>query len=264
MNTAGILTIRQPLTMDQLPKSVFATKPADHMSDRYSFVPTVELVQNFQKLGWYPVKAQERKSKKDGEYAKHMIRFAPANSKLEKGGLIPEIIVLNSHNGTSQLRVSLGIFRVVCSNGLVIADTSFADFFQKHINVNLEALKELILNVIEEFNKVYSKIEESKKVILNGKQQLAFAEKVVEMVWNEKADRYEAKELIKTVRPEDNENDLFTVMNVIQEHIMKGGVAYKTKKGTKKSKAVKSVDRDLNINIMLWGLMNQYMQTNKF
>src|SRR3546814_10526378 len=55
------------------------------------------------------------------EHTKHMIRLRHANQVNDS--IANEIILLNSHDGTSSYQMLAGAFRFVCSNGLVCGDT---------------------------------------------------------------------------------------------------------------------------------------------
>ena len=110
-------------TMEDVRKSipsVFATSPSEHLSSSYVFTPTNEIVMAMDKAGWKPRKISAVKpSKASSQFVKHSIRFAPesyAGLPVIKGNLIPEIQIINSHNGSSPLRVELGMYRFVCSN----------------------------------------------------------------------------------------------------------------------------------------------------
>ena len=56
------------------------------------------------------------------DFTKHMIRFRHAG-QINARGEANEIILLNSHDGTSSYQMLAGMFRFVCSNGLVCGDT---------------------------------------------------------------------------------------------------------------------------------------------
>ena len=68
------------LTNDQIVKlapAAGAKAPHEMVSDRYSFVPTIEAVELLRSVGWLPVAAKQagvRNDDRDG-FQKHMIRF---------------------------------------------------------------------------------------------------------------------------------------------------------------------------------------------
>ena len=93
------------------------------------------------KLGWKPFNASQRKSRKsqDSMFTKHMIRLR--NGDVGKiGDSIPEVVLTNSHDGRNAFTLHAGLFRMVCSNGLVIADTTFE---QVKLNTNGTTLRRL-------------------------------------------------------------------------------------------------------------------------
>ena len=55
------------------------------------------------------------------DFTKHMLRLRHASQI--NGREANEIILLNSHDGTSSYQMLAGMFRFVCSNGLVCGDT---------------------------------------------------------------------------------------------------------------------------------------------
>lgn len=256
------------LTQDELNKvsSIFAIAPKEDVSEKYSFIPTFELVENFAKLGWYPSTANQVNSyKKDPKFGKHMVRFS--NSAYSHLDLQPQIIIINSHNRTSKLLFALGIYRVVCSNGMIVKEsgTLGSSFISRHMNLNLDNLKEIVNNLIAEYQKINEKINQYKQCVLTDIEKTNFAQKAIEMVWNKTTNKYEASELLKSRRIEDEANDLFTILNILQENILKGGISYTTEKNkVRHTRKIKSIDKDLNVNILLWGLMDNFLQNKTF
>ena len=92
------------------------------LSRHYSFVPTMNVVRDLQTMGWECVNAQQVKARKkstDG-YQKHMLTFEHPKYKVEGVEEYPQLLLTNSHDGGNAFQLSAGIFRLVCSNGLVI------------------------------------------------------------------------------------------------------------------------------------------------
>jgi len=57
--------------------SIFAERPIEDVSDRYTFIPTISVVDVFRDNGWYPVEVKESRVRIDDKkgYQKHLIRF---------------------------------------------------------------------------------------------------------------------------------------------------------------------------------------------
>ena len=57
--------------------SIFATSPSFEVSEKYAFIPTIEVVEMFRSSSWYPVEAKESfvRLSHNQAYQKHLIRF---------------------------------------------------------------------------------------------------------------------------------------------------------------------------------------------
>lgn len=237
--------------------SVFTEVKDPSRSDKYSFVSTKSLLNNFEKLGWVPVKVTSVRSKKRSpEYSRHMIRLAHiSNLNVSKGEIIPEIIINNSHNGSSPLSINMGLYRMVCGNGLMVATMEFANFKKRHMGFSFEELQDIIVDISRAYTSVIRKLETYKQILLDNNQQRKFAQEAIDLIYNERSNRFEATDFLVPVRIEDEQTDVFTIMNRIQEHLMKGGI---TPKQGRKTREVKGIHSDILINSILWKLMENY------
>jgi len=118
-----------PLTIDAIAKtcpSALATTQHESRSDRYQYIPTLEVIRGMEKAGFVPFSATQSRTRIEGrrDFTKHMIRFRHADmiSALRVGDSLAEIVLVNSHDGSSAYKLMAGLFRLVCSNGLIIAD----------------------------------------------------------------------------------------------------------------------------------------------
>jgi hypothetical protein len=105
--------------------SIFATQPIDTVSDRYSFLPTSSVLKGMQENGWLPVRAEQQSVRTEARrgFQKHLIRFARAEhlGSWEKNPVRPEVVLLNSHDKSSAYQLHCGLFRLVCTNGMVVS-----------------------------------------------------------------------------------------------------------------------------------------------
>ena len=100
--------------------SVFADTKAPRLTDRYEQVYTADLLPVLADNGYFPVQAaQKRVRKGSNEHAAHLMAFARqqdiANGVDNRG----EIVLFNSHDGTSAVKLFAGSFRFICSNGTI-------------------------------------------------------------------------------------------------------------------------------------------------
>lgn len=251
---------RRVLTKDEIfakCPAVYAQSPAPSVSDRYSFLSTADILADLEKMNWFPteVNGAKRGSK---EFNIHTVRLFNPDFTFANN-IHPEIALINSHNGTRRFSIGMGVFRMVCTNGLMIGDTLRRECI-KHINVDFDTLRENITALTDGFEAVAGKIGEYSNKILTPEQRLALAEAAMGIRF--KGDRpFEARELLNTRREADQSFDLFTTFNVIQENVMKGGIKYVSGNRRMTTRAITSASSDITINTQLWDAMDEIAST---
>ncbi|EKT4473305.1 MULTISPECIES: DUF932 domain-containing protein [Pseudomonas] len=256
-----------PLTNDDIARvapSIFAEEAHESRSDRYRYIPTVDVLEALRSEGFMPFMAcQTRVRNTDKrEHTKHMIRLRHANTIVAKEA--NEIILLNSHDGTSSYQMMGGCFRFVCANGLVLGDAAMDQ------KVRHSGRQDVIGDVIEgayevlnQFQLIEEQRETMKGIQLGGDLQHAFAEAAL-------AYRYDpadgpapvtASQLLAPRRREDATNDLWSTFNRVQENTIKGGLRGRNKQGRRTStRAVSGIDQDVKLNRALWVLAQHLRQ----
>ncbi len=248
----------------------FASEPTNpDVSKKYLFVNTETVIDDLGKLGWKPVQAAQRKSRGNGTiFSKHMVSFQNPDIKISsKDGddSFPRIIMTNSHDGMQAFKFSVGIFRLVCSNGLVVADEQFSDFKIKHKGYTFAELRDVVTtavkdlpNKVEVLNEMKSRIltqEEKNKLALDAMLVRAGIEigskKAKKFVYDEET----IEDILDPKRDEDKGDDLWRVFNVVQEKITQGefSAALKGAK-VRKVRKIKSFEKDLKVNKELFQL----------
>ncbi len=110
----------RPLTHEELMHyvpSIFGEDRHTSRSKRYAYIPTITVLESLQREGFQPFFACQTRVRDPGRrgYTKHMLRLRRAGEI--NGEHVPEIILLNSHDGTSSYQMLPGYFRFVCQNG---------------------------------------------------------------------------------------------------------------------------------------------------
>ena len=164
----------------------------------------------------------------------------------------PQIILTNSHDGKNAFNFRVGLYRLVCSNGLVVADSEFGNTSIRHINYTFEALREKINELISKLPNLVQKINLFKSTQLTEAQMIDFANKAANLRTKQ---RVNALELLTATRNEDQGNDLWLVFNRVEEKILGG--SYTT--GKRKARSVKSFQKDIELNEKLWELAESYI-----
>jgi hypothetical protein len=94
------------LSMDELRNrtpAVFAGNAGARTKPTYRFINTAEVLQALLEAGFQPSAAQQTRSRSgsDPTYARHMIRLRRTRESLTMVDCIPEICLINAHDGTS-------------------------------------------------------------------------------------------------------------------------------------------------------------------
>ena len=261
------------LTKDQLKEKcplAFAEAPTNpDVSGKYLFVNTETIVDDLDKLGWKPVQAAQRKSRgQETIFSKHMVAFQNPDIKIKGSDgddSFPRIIMTNSHDGMQAFKFSVGIFRLVCSNGLVVADEQFSDFKIKHKGYSFEELRGVVNEAVADLPNKVEVLNDMKQRILTTEEKSKLALDAMLIRAGIAPDSEKAKEfnyddetiidILDPKRKEDEGDDLWRVFNVIQEKITQGDFhAALTGAKVRKVRKIKSFEKDLKVNKELFKL----------
>ena len=241
--------------------SVFAERPREGVSERYAFIPTTRVLNTLVEQGWKPVYAAQSGARTpDGhEFAKHVLRFRRETDlnqqMLSVGDSIPELVLTNSHNGKSAFELFLGIFRLVCSNGMVVADASIERHSVRHVGYTDEQVIEASQNVLMDAPKAIERVNEFSKIELLPAEREAFAASALTLKYEPGQAPIQPSQLLTIRRMEDRKPSLWETFNVVQENLIKGGLRGRTRSnGRTSTREVKSVNENLRLNKALWQL----------
>ena len=264
------------MTMDQVKEACpyvsksTATNPG--VSDKYRVANTEDVLNDLAKFGWYPVEAKQCRNKKGSKGIRSFHMVALQNDDVTipdpNGGTeaYVRIILQNSHDGFNSFKFMMGLYRCVCSNGLVVCDAEFSVFSIRHINYTFEELRNLVEKVVATVPGIINKRDAMVNTELTDEQKREMAietYKIRKGITDEvkvQVDEDTISELLYPTRKEDEGNTLWQVFNVLQEKMIKGGFYAPTKKGkTRKQRPISSIKKDADYNQRLWALAEKYM-----
>jgi hypothetical protein len=246
------------------------------VSDKYVHANTMTVVEDLAKLGWFPVQAKQCRNKKNssGIRSFHMIAFQNPDVKITKtldnGEKIvdtyPRIILTNSHDGFNSFKFMVGLFRLICSNGLVVCNNQMVDMSIRHINYDFEELRKIVASAIEQVPGIVNTMNDMRNVMLTDEQKTALATEVVKIrkgVENDEnyvVDAEVVEDILTPVRNEDKGNDLWTIFNICQEKMIKGGFGFRSATNKlRKQRGITSIKKDMDFNQRLWQTASQYL-----
>ncbi|HZW61169.1 MAG TPA: DUF932 domain-containing protein [Candidatus Babeliales bacterium] len=264
----------RPITLESLRRispSIFTAEGAAGTSDKYQHISTIEVVNGLMSEGFMPVKAMQNRTRKADKalFTKHMLRFRHISSIPTVGGLFPELVLVNSHDGLSSYRLMAGLYRLICSNGLVAGDT-FKEVRVRHQGDVVGNVIQGTYEVMKEATQLLEHAEQMGRVELSQPEKEIFADVVHQLRFD--GDDTLTKEAIKPeqfLRPrryqEKGKDDLFTVFNIAQENAIKGGLRgwARDEKGRVKrasTREIKSIDQNNALNRALWTLAERMIQ----
>lgn len=264
--------------------SIYATEAHESRSVRYTYISTADMLAGLAKEGFLPFDAKQAKCRDEGQkaFTKHLIRFrhestAPQGYRAsDPSKPIPEVVIVNSHNGTSSYQMFGGLFRALCLNGLIVSDGHVEEVRIHHKGNILENVIEGAYRVLGNVTKALTVHDDWKAIELSDKERLFFAEAAHEIRFGEPETNQEtgqvvpashipADKLLRARRQEDTKPDLWTVFNRVQENAIKGGLkgiapAHVNEEGKRvparrvSTKHVTGIDQDVKLNRALWSL----------
>lgn len=244
------------------------TNPAT--SDKYAFASTETIIRDMAKLGWGVTECkQQRANKRSKVKSFHTVAFQNPNvfKKDENGNVevYPRIIISNSHDGFHSFKFMCGLFRLVCSNGLVIADEQFSKFSIRHVGYDFEELQRIVASAVKVVEEKMEIIGKMKETSLTAEQKEEFATKAVAIRKgdeNVKLTTEEKTAILEPVRNEDEGDSLWSVFNVLQEKVIKGDFTLgKTKTGkARKARPITGAAKDIEVNQALFRAATEYLQ----
>lgn len=267
--------LHRPMTKEEIKAKapyVFAEAPTNPaVSDRYLLASTETIIDDMAKLGWDVVDCkQQRANKRSKIRSFHMVAFQ--NSKVfitktsadgtETIDCFPRIILTNSHDGFNSFKFMVGLFRLVCSNGLIVATETFANVSIRHINYTFDELRSIVGKAILNVSDNISVMNEMEKTVLTAEQKKALANEAMRIRTNTDEEdekpvelsEEDLEDILTPMRKEDEGDDLWTVFNLLQEKIIKGNYHMISEKSGKSRKArpITGVARDIEINQALF------------
>jgi len=253
----------EPLTDAQLrtvAPSIFADTAHVSRSERYTYIPTSTVITGLRKEGFEPfMVAQTRvRDASKREFTKHMVRMRHANQIADAEA--NELILLNSHDGTSSYQLLAGMFRFVCKNGLVCGDT-VADIRVKHKGQIVDDVIEGAFEVLTGFERVREQRDAMRAITLDAAEADIFARSALALKYEPDPVRpapLTEAQVLAPRRAADTGADLWSRFNAVQENLTRGGLPTKTTNGRRQhTRAVQGIDTSVKVNRALWMLAEE-------
>ena len=250
--------------------SVFATAPHHEVSDRYGFMPTIDVVDALRFEGWMPVDATPKnvRDKSKRELTTHLLRFRRIDDDIQVGDSVVELLLKNAHDRSSAFVLHAGVFRMACANGIVIADSTFNKMSVRHGKNIVNDIIEGSYEIIDDVPMIADHIEGMQGTELSGAEREIFAKTAYKVAYGEKdendltSDASIVNQMLRPKRHSDTGHDLWSTFNVVQENVIRGGlqtvkIGDKGRVRRNSKRAVGSIDKNIKLNKALWEMATQ-------
>lgn len=236
--------------------AALAAFPDPRTSSTYAFLSSERVIQALAEAGFLPVAAAQAHTRRSTNplSARHVIRFRRRLEIVTLRDCVPEIQFLNAHDGRTATQFRLALFRPVCTNGLIVCDETLPAWRVPHRGHTLEDIVAAALQLSEQFASVGTWVERMERTQLDPAQRLLLASDAITLRFPKKHPTgLEPAHLLIPRRGTDSAHDLWTTYNVIQEHIIKGGLRYQTGLNQpRRSRGIRSIREDVRLNTALW------------
>lgn len=245
--------------MRRVAPSIFADEAHDSRSSRYTYIPTIDIVDGLRREGFEPFMVAQTRVRDEAhkDHTKHMIRLRHANHIGDREA--NEVILLNSHNGSSSYQMLSGVFRFACANGMVCGNTHH-DIRVPHKGEILDQVLDGANVILQSFGMITERREMMQSIALQAPERDAFARAALAMRYDQNAGAapIQAEQLLQARRSEDAGQDLWSTLNRVQENMIKGGLHGSRVNGRRRStRAVAGIDQSVALNRGLWTLAEE-------
>jgi hypothetical protein len=254
---------------------IFYNNPTRDLSNRYTFASTETVIDDMTTLGWMPTEVHQRRAKQGfSKYSPHMVKFSNPDLRISDGEgdlSFPQIVLQNSYDGRSSLKFTAGIFRLVCSNGLIIATAKFGEMSLKHKGYSFDEMRKLVTERTESIPEQIQVMNDMKGRMLTADEREHLAMQAILIRSNVaaenldefkgKIDRLTLADILTPLRKEDHGNDLWSTYQVAQEKMMNGGFRVQLGMDAKirKVKGIRSFEKDVDYNKQLFESARELM-----
>jgi hypothetical protein len=246
-------TLAPEVLRERVP-AVFAPGAHERTSGSYTFISTERVLAALGSAGFLPVEARQAARARSPMHARHLIRLRRRHETIQLPDAIPEILFLNSHDGTSAYQLRVGLFRVACTNGLVVSMGVFPVWRVMHRGDVVQDVVCAAFRISERFEALATAVERMERTVLDAGRRLEFAAQALALRFPKDPEgAVDPSRFLVPRRAEDVGNDLWRTFNVLQENLLRGGIQRRSASNRlTRTRRITAIGEDVRLNSALW------------
>lgn len=219
------------------------------------FIETLDIVESLRDQGWYIWGAYEQRGPTTRKIGSQYIQLQHPDIKLSSKVKTEAVAMVNiSNKFNSGVSVDMGMYRLVCSNGLISGER-FGSFSLSHTSQDYNVLENRLKSMEESTQNIVNKFGKLKEKELNENESHRLAKEALKIRFGN-TKKIDALQLLRAVREEDLGNDLWSVYNRIQENLTQSNHLVDINFNPISSKL--NIEDDTKINTELLDLVYNY------
>lgn len=245
-------------TSPGLPQSVFTASKHPDLTDRYVHINTSQVLKALTDEGFVVAGTMHQRGRIDpmNPYGKHVIDLRHPDAP-ELDGAVPRVLFGNSHDGSMRASIMAGVFRYVCSNGMVVGST-YASERVMHVGDSAKQLIDRVRQLAKNTAPLFQQIETWQRKDLTAAAQAEYARLVATLRWGD-PHRFEPEQLLQVRREADEGSDLWRVFNRVQEATTNVSLEGFARTGRRTvSRPLTEVTSNIRFNEQLWKLTEEF------
>lgn len=242
--------------------AVFASGAHEKVGRRYTFIPTGRVVSGLMDAGFLPVAARQTRARRGSvEHARHLVRFRRRFETVALRDSVPEIVLLNSHDGTSAYQLRAGLFRLICLNGLMVSIGEIGRVHVAHRGNVVDDVVSAAVQLSEHFVEVARAVAQMEARVLTAEERVDFGRRALSLRFDGVPELgIEPEQVLNPQRLEDTGSDLWRTFNVVQENVLRGGLVRRLPSGRmSRTRAIGAIREDVRLNTRLWEVAASYL-----
>ena len=269
-------TITQPVgisfqALEKICPAAFSDSAAPHTSERYSHVRTADIVQKMLDSGFVIQNASQQKTQKrtagNEQFQKHRITMrmpGDFGQSLDLGSVFPTVDLINSGNWSSKFLMALGLYRLICTNGMVAPVGDQAHTVNvRHNNINDDVMQAMD-TAIASAPSLVDFADRAANADMSDNAITEYVTAAARLRWNFEKDESPSEAHLTGLgharRIEDNKTDLWHTFNRVQENGTRGGFLIPDSSGKmRRSREVTNIAADTAWNQNLWSLTQSWI-----